>query len=575
MEKNSLLAIVLSVLVIVGWSWLFPPPPPVPTAPTPQQSTQNQTASTQPTPQQALPTTSETAPLPNLNLSSNQAENITIETEQYIATLSSQGGVLSSLLLKNYEHFKKNTGLANWIPQLEWVFGQSSPDFQTSQNRVEMVKKHFDIPTLGVIFPDSPELTREFNALPFYSNTSTDELKTSDFPKQVVLTSPVHRGLQVMKTLTFSADNFILNYDVAVINRSEQARPTQIRLQLGEGRIPELAKNRPIGYTHIGPMYLMEEVETTDFDELVVNDFAVPLQAKWFGLTDQYFISVAKALSPIEGGVFSAKSSSGRLVSETEAYVGANLPAVIIQPNKMVEAKFLLYYGPKNQDDMQSFGDKLELSMDLTLEVVAMPLLQLLLWIESYVHNYGIAIILLTVIVRVVLFPITYRGSKNMKRMQQLQPKITKLRDRYKDKKEKLNTEMMSLFKRNKVNPVSGCLPMLLQIPIFFGLYSALSSAVELRHEPFFLWMHDLSAPDGFGVLPVAMGVSMYFIQRMTPTGMMDPMQVKMMRLFPLIFTVFTFGFPAGLTLYWVTSNILSIGQQYVINRIKLPDAKD
>ena len=571
MEKNSLLAIILSVLVIVGWSWLFPPQPPV----TALQNTPPNPVQPTPSPKTPPQATETNVPITQNEAKSITAKNITIETEQYVATISSKGGVLSSLLLKNYEHFKKNTGLANWIPQLEWVFGESAPDFQTSQNRVEMIKKHFDIPTLGIIFPDSPELTRQFNALPFYSNTTSEELKNSDFPKQVILTSPVHRGLQIMKTLTFAADTFILNYEVAIINRSEQARPTQVRLQLGEGRVPEFSANRPIGYTHIGPMYLIEEIETTDFDDLAVNDFTVPLQAKWFGLTDQYFISAAKALSPIEGGMFSAKSLSGRLVSNTEAYVGANLPAVTIQPSKMIQAKFQLYYGPKNQDDMETFGEKLELSMDLTLEVVAMPLLKLLLWIESYVHNYGIAIILLTVVVRVVLFPITYRGSKNMKRMQQLQPKITKLRERYKNKKEKLNVEMMSLFKRNKVNPVSGCLPMLLQIPIFFGLYSALSSAVELRHEPFFLWMHDLSAPDGFGVLPIAMGVSMYFIQRMTPTGMMDPMQVKMMRLFPLIFTVFTFGFPAGLTLYWVTSNILSIGQQYAINRIKLPDAKD
>ena len=212
----------------------------------------------------------------------------------------------------------------------------------------------------------------------------------------------------------------------------------------------------------------------------------------------------------------------------------------------------------------------------MTLEVLAGPLLDLLRFIYGLVGNYGVAIIILTIIVRLVLFPLTYKGMKSMKRMQQLTPRMKKLQEKYKNNKEKLNKEMMDLYRKNKVNPLGGCLPLLLQIPVFFALYSSLSSAVELRHAPFIFWISDLSQPDGLGITPLLMGVSMYIQQKMTPqTAMMDSTQAKIMQMLPFIFTVFSFTFPSGLTLYWVTSNVLSIAQQQIINRIKTPEMQD
>ena len=162
-------------------------------------------------------------------------------------------------------------------------------------------------------------------------------------------------------------------------------------------------------------------------------------------------------------------------------------------------------------------------------------------------------------------------GPSNM-----LDEKMKKLQEKYKNNKEKLNQEMMGLYKKNKVNPLGGCLPLLLQMPVFFALYSSLSSAVELRHAPFMFWISDLSQPDGLGITPLIMGATMFIQQRMTPqSAMMDPTQAKLMQMLPLVFTVFTFTFPAGLTLYWMTSNILSIGQQVLINRIKTPEMQD
>jgi membrane protein insertase, YidC/Oxa1 family, C-terminal domain len=257
-------------------------------------------------------------------------------------------------------------------------------------------------------------------------------------------------------------------------------------------------------------------------------------------------------------------------------YFGVALPSTDLKPNLQVESNFKLYYGPKSDAELVKFGYKLEMSHDMTLEVLAGPLLDLLRFIYGLVGNYGVAIIILTIIVRLVLFPLTFKGMKSMKRMQQLTPRMKKLQEKYKNNKEKLNKEMMDLYRKNKVNPLGGCLPLLLQIPVFFALYSSLSSAVELRHAPFIFWISDLSQPDGLGITPLLMGVSMYIQQKMTPqTAMMDSTQVKIMQMLPFIFTVFSFTFPSGLTLYWVTSNILSIAQQQIINRIKTPEMLD
>jgi YidC/Oxa1 family membrane protein insertase len=223
---------------------------------------------------------------------------------------------------------------------------------------------------------------------------------------------------------------------------------------------------------------------------------------------------------------------------------------------------------------MEKFGHRLDDSLDLTLDFLAAPMLAMLRWFNSFLHNYGLAIILLTIVVRVVLFPLTYKGMVSMKRMQKLQPKMTSLRERFKDDRERMNREVMELYRRHKVNPLSGCLPILLQIPIFFALYSALMGAIELRHSPFAGWITDLSQHDGLYILPLLMGASMFVQQKLTPSSL-DPTQAKIMLWMPIVFTMFMFNFPAGLTLYWFTSNLLSIAQQAIINRVQVPEFAD
>jgi len=217
-----------------------------------------------------------------------------------------------------------------------------------------------------------------------------------------------------------------------------------------------------------------------------------------------------------------------------------------------------------------------------SLDIIAKPLLYLLRFFDEYVHNYGVSIILLTILVKALFWPLTHKSYKSMKEMQKLQPRMAKLREKHKNDKQKLNQEMMALYKTYKVNPMGGCLPMVIQIPVFFALFRVLGGCIELRHAPFMLWINDLSAPDrlfnfpfqipfmsppyGIPVLTLLMGASMFLQQKMTPTPG-DPMQAKIMMFLPIIFTFMFINFPSGLVLYWLVNNILSIGQQYRIHR--------
>jgi YidC/Oxa1 family membrane protein insertase len=199
---------------------------------------------------------------------------------------------------------------------------------------------------------------------------------------------------------------------------------------------------------------------------------------------------------------------------------------------------------------------------------LARPLLHVLKFFYGFLHNYGLAIILLTVIIKLIFWPLTQKSYTSMKGMQKLQPQMQKLREKYKNDKQRLNVELMNLYKEHRVNPLGGCLPMLVQIPVFFALYKTLLISIELRHAPFFLWIADLSAKDPYYVTPLLMGASMFVQQKLTPSTM-DPMQAKLFLAMPIVFTVLFLNFPAGLVLYWLVNNLLTIGQQYLIYRQK------
>jgi YidC/Oxa1 family membrane protein insertase len=278
----------------------------------------------------------------------------------------------------------------------------------------------------------------------------------------------------------------------------------------------------------------------------------------WAGFSSRYFVSLVVSENGFE------KVTSGPVWG---------VPAVTVEEQlEGGSASFKILLGPKDPEMLRAAGDHLDRAIDFGwFWFIAIPLLHLLRFFDAILGNYGVAIILLTVLVKAATIPLTRAQYRSMQKMQQIQPHLEKLRERYKDDASGMQREMMDLYKRHGVNPFSGCVPMVLQIPIFVGLYNALLNAIELRHAPFVGWITDLSAPDrlviagiGIPVLVIVMGASMLAQQWMTPMQG-DPTQRRMMMFMPVVFTAMFLNFPSGLVLYWLVNNVISIGQQYAV----------
>lgn len=284
---------------------------------------------------------------------------------------------------------------------------------------------------------------------------------------------------------------------------------------------------------------------------------------KWLGLDTRYFV-LAVVPENIEG-----KSAGVQLVADDSkgpAVRGSLVYATEGKKEFSVSTK--AYFGPKELESLRSVDAQLVDTIDFGwTSFLAVPLLHALKWLYEYVHNYGVAIILLTFFIKMLLFPLTYKSMKSMSKISKLQPQLNALREKYKDDKEKLNVEMMSFMKTNGYNPVGGCLPILIQMPIFFALYRVLFNSMELYQAPFYAWIHDLSSPDPFFITPVLLCGLMYLQQKLSPSTAADPMQQKMLQFMPVMFGVFMLLLPAGLNIYMVVNSAVSIAQQYLMNK--------
>jgi YidC/Oxa1 family membrane protein insertase len=562
MDQRMLLAVALSILVMIAFYAIFPPQAPKkPVPPAPQAEAQP------PVPKAAARGESAPAPRTPEAAPAGPAQRIRVETPRYVAEIDTGGGILVSLTLNDYAVAVPQIDWGDVIPPLRAYL--SKPEIDPGA-RVEMVRRELPAPgTLGVRFVDNPTLTAEADHALFSADRERIVLSAQSAPETIVLTGHTLSGITLRKSMTFDPSSYVIRYGAAVINYGERAISLRVQHLFGEGSVPVHAESS--SYSHVGPIYRADgSLETEDVED--VAPALIMRDLNWMGIAEPYFLAAARAESTISHGFYEAeRNPDERAVQKWLARYGMELPVVSLEPNKQIESAFRLYFGPKQGDELKKFGDSLEDALDMTLEALAKPLLAMLRWFYGFAGNYGIAIILLTIVVRVALFPLTYKGMVSMKRMQKLQPKMMALREKYKNDRERMNRETMGLYKRYKVNPLGGCLPILLQLPIFFALYSALSSAIELRHTPFFGWITDLSAMDGLFVLPILMGGSMVIQQRLTPTTV-DPVQAKILMWMPVIFTLFMFTFPSGLTLYWFTSNILSILQQLVINRVQVPE---
>lgn len=545
MEKNAILAFVLSMAVFAAYFVFFNPQEPPPTA-------KDQT--TKAAPAQKGPSTTPGAPTPSTptaapakaGFPSQNIRDIQVKTRQFEAVFSELGGTLKSHKLTAYKEQlggKENKELiftdqpSSFPFQLEWT--------KKSQPEIALTRFEADKTSL-VLTPDKPKGSLSFR---FTSK----------------------QGLTVIKTYSLSYDSYRIDLDIQVINNTNQTLDDNLSLNL-ENRFPPATDNTSAfqgALLLINGQYKEQALGSVEKEEIMTG------KIQWGTLADTYFMGTVVPLE--EQQTASLKISKPAPEFLKIAFVSSPLT---LEPKTEKKMGYALYFGPRDTRILQPLGLELDKAVNFGFfDIVSKPLLWVLRFFYDYLHNYGWAIIILTILIKILFWPLTHKSYKSMKEMQKLQPKIAKIREKYKDNKEKLNQETMALYKTYKVNPMGGCLPMVIQIPVFFALYSLLGYAIELRHAPFFLWINDLSAPDrlpigviipyvgnGIPVLTLLMGASMFIQQKMTPTTG-DPTQAKMMLFLPVIFTFMFINFASGLVLYWLVNNVLSIGQQYYINK--------
>src|SRR5882672_6196873 len=380
------------------------------------------------------------------------------------------------------------------------------------------------------------------------------------------------QGVKVAKILTFHRDSYRIDLAEEIVNGTSAPLAADAYFQLSrDGRSAGGDPYMTQTYTG-GAVYTEHErFQKVTFDDIAKGKVAYPKTADngWIAMIQHYFVT---ALMPADKQQreFYARKLDGDLYS-----IGVIIPVGPVAPGATARVEVPLYAGPQDQDHLKSVAPGLQLVVDYgLLTVIAAPLFWVLKLFHGWAGNWGLAIIMLTVVIKLIFFPLSAASYKSMAKMKLVSPRLMKLREQYGDDKVKMNQAMMDLYKTEKINPLGGCLPIVVQIPVFIALYWVLFESVELRHAPFYLWIKDLAAPDPWYVLPTLMMASMIVQTKMNPTPP-DPVQAKVMMIMPLVFGVMFYFFPSGLVLYWLVNNILSILQQWQITRMMGGDKKD
>lgn len=554
MEKRAFLAFALALLVLMFWDYFFglyrvpeqqqPQEQASPTSPSPTESSEPPVPSLPVEPQ-----ASKVASEERLAELEKQFDKWTVETPLIHGQILAPGARFSTVSLKN---FRQHVDPAS--PPMEMVSSRASLYLPAA---VDLYKSDLGLSTR-----------------PFSNSGPTSlNLSPGDPPQTVVFKTDVPNRVQVSKSFTFSPDSYVTDMEVRVRNVSQERLSDQLVVSFyfqPYSGLEESSYNPSQVAT-----YQKGELTTHAFSDLQKKYLGLKSPIDWVGYENNYF---TQAIIPLEQSgydiIAQVVDADKHLVRIAYLSDGFQL-----DPDQETTLKLRIYMGPKELDQLAKAEHSLAKAVDYGwFTFIAKPLQHVLNYFYRYLHNYGWAIILLTLIIKLIFWPLTQKSFQSMQAMKKLQPKIAQLREKYKDDKEKMNQELMQLYKTYKVNPLGGCLPMVLQIPVFFALYRMLNGAVELRHMPFMLWIDDLTAPDrldigfaipylgGLPVLTIFMGVTMFVQQKMTPSAG-DPRQEQIMLLMPVVFTVMFVNFPAGLVLYWFVNNVLSIVQQYFINR--------
>lgn len=553
MDRNTVLAIVLSLAVLVSWtmyqSEMAPPPGDIPSSETGHQPAiedfQRPLAEVAPAVERSSPA------IPPLAPSTAEEQTLTFEKPLYIAEFTTRGAGLRSWQLRAYDH-----GPA----------GNHTPIFMTVDR--EPIETTLLTPFLELGLGDLSQAIFEVE--------SQDEATVSFRYRQ--------NGVTVRKAYTLDEDSYSFRLRVEVENASASAITPEFGVQwpaaksdtqdfkdesfavLNDGKV----ENHPVA--SLGRAGFMGSI----FGGGPATDPEYGGQIDWAGIQTTYFLGVLLPDDPTRANVRIETVEAGDSGIAEIWFLGVQLP-----PGQATDQQFRGYLGPKEQERLEKMGGDTVRSIDLGwswIEPLVLGFNWLLLALYSIIPNYGLSIIVLTVLVRLVTMPLTNRQMRSMERMREVQPKVKALQEKHGDDRQKQSEEMMKLYRAEGVNPLGGCFPMILQLPVFIGLFYALRSSIQLRQAPFVGWINDLSAPETLftipgieipvRVLPLVMGVSMVLQQKITPTASVDPAQARMMMtIMPVMMTVLFYQFPSGLVLYWFVSNLLAIGHQLLIGR--------
>ncbi len=488
---------------------------------------------------------------------SEKEELITIETPLYRAVISSWGGGVKSWELKKFHKTRDpHSPLINIAPVLH----------------IEDTNR----PLLSRL-----EMEGAPSVIPFTPSKTTINLGAGEVETLRLRWKGIG-GVMLEKDYTFNAETYGVKTVVNVINNTGVQIDGRLATDLTNFyKKPGEGDEKSSYDFHTGPVIKgAGKIKRPDIEEPNRESGDDPIA--WIGLEDKYFLmalippfeakgkqveeSETDRYATVSKTLWVADVSEDEFSSATLARVSL-VEKIRLAPGETATIEHTAFMGVKDYNRLKKIGNRLEEAIEFGyFAVIAKPCLVLLNFFNKYANNYGIAIILLTILFKIIFYPLTKYGLKSMKNMQTMQPQMKAIKEKYKDDKAKKNKATMELYKRNKINPMGGCLPMILQIPVFIGLYEVLAVAIELRHAPFAFWLVDLSAKDPYYITPVLMGISMFLHQKMTPSAM-DPMQAKMMMIMPVVMTFMFLNFPSGLVLYWLVNNILSIVQQWQVTR--------
>ncbi|MDR3640710.1 MAG: membrane protein insertase YidC [Humidesulfovibrio sp.] len=528
--KRLIAALALSLVVLFGWTYLFPGPKPAPTAAQPAAKTEQQSAAS------VAPATAASAS------AAMPGHAVTISTPLFNARFNTQGGVLESFVLQNFhETIEPDSEKID-------VIGQSARDKAA----------------LGLmILPEGAEV-HSWNT-PGWTSDAADATLTGNEKKTLVFTGEA-AGLKIVRRLTVSADSYLVTEETTFTNEGATPVSGRVAYNIASSGLSPKGEDK-YNPTRVAFGRVKGGFEDhTNHSDLEKKGAASEGMVNWAAVESNYFLFAVMPESTSTLGT--------GLLKDGVFHVAASIPATF-EPGQAKTLKTSYFMGPADRAILANMPNKLSQAVDFGwFHLIAVPMLSVLNWFYAYVHNYGVAIILLTMLIKLIFWPLSHKSYKSMDQMKRIQPMIQKLREKHADDKETMNKEIMALYKTYKVNPAGGCLPMVVQIPVFFGLYKALLGSIELRHATFithlpfthFIWLADLSAKDPYYITPLIMGATMFVQQKMTPTGG-DPTQAKIMLLMPVVFTFLFLHFPAGLVVYWLVNNVLSITQQWWMMR--------